>query len=658
VKYYVSQTTTGCESDRALIDVVVNGTTAAPITCGTNTPTSVSFNWTAVSGATGYTVSHTINGGSAVNSGTITGTTHSVTGLNPSITNNVTITVTPVGVTCPVATSFTCQPSNCPTPVTNTISNIQSCPASSVNSIVFTSPEPAATFSWSNDNPAIGLAASGTGAIPSFTTASVTSTQTATISVQASYLTCVGPTKTFTITVNPTPATPGVTVVDLCDGTSELSTTATGTLLWSNGETSAKIVVTTGGTYTVTSTVNGCPSLPGSGLAAPKNKPSTPVITVVNNCNGTSTLSTTATGVLQWNTGESAATITVSNPGLYAVVSTINGCTSDLGSATAAPKTTPNAPTISSTAPTCAAAGTSAISNYDTNQSYTFNPLGPIVGTGGIITGMLVGTSYTVIATLSACPSVASDSFSNLAPIVAPNAPVVTTPINYCIADVASALTAVADVNHDLVWYTAATDGIGSATAPTPVTTVAGTTFYYVSQVNLTTGCESARIAITVTVSQVTIDLTANCIDTDYTLNATASAGATYQWYKGTTLLATTGSTLIATSPDTYRVAVTFNGCTTDATENVTSIYCEIPKGISPNNDGKNDSFDLTNFDVRKLQIYNRYGMEMYSKTNYTNEWDGFSNAGQNLPDGTYYYVIEFESGKTKTGWVYKNSEN
>jgi gliding motility-associated-like protein len=101
----------------------------------------------------------------------------------------------------------------------------------------------------------------------------------------------------------------------------------------------------------------------------------------------------------------------------------------------------------------------------------------------------------------------------------------------------------------------------------------------------------------------------------------------------------------------------TFNGCVTDATENVTSVYCAIPKGISPNNDTKNDTFDLTNFDVKKLQIFNRYGMEVYSKEQYKNEWDGKSNDGQVLPDGTYFYVIEFESGKTKTGWVYKNSE-
>jgi gliding motility-associated-like protein len=272
---------------------------------------------------------------------------------------------------------------------------------------------------------------------------------------------------------------------------------------------------------------------------------------------------------------------------------------------------------------------------------------------------MTVGTRYTVTATLGTCTSVASASFSNLAPLATPNAPTVTTPVNYCVADAAVALTATADVNHNLLWYTTATGGTGSTTAPTPDTSVAGSTIYYVSQVNNTTGCESARAAITVIVSQVTLDLTAGCIDADYTLTATAPAGATFEWYKGTNIVpeAATGNTFIVTTPETYRVVATFNGCVTDATENVTSVYCAIPKGISPNNDTKNDTFDLTNFDVKKLQIFNRYGMEVYSKEQYKNEWDGKSNDGQVLPDGTYFYVIEFESGKTKTGWVYKNSE-
>ena len=65
----------------------------------------------------------------------------------------------------------------------------------------------------------------------------------------------------------------------------------------------------------------------------------------------------------------------------------------------------------------------------------------------------------------------------------------------------------------------------------------------------------------------------------------------------------------------------------------------------------------MSNLSVKKLEIFNRYGMKVYSKTNYKNEWDGKTDDGQELPDGTYSYVIEFESGKVKTGWVYKTKE-
>lgn len=49
----------------------------------------------------------------------------------------------------------------------------------------------------------------------------------------------------------------------------------------------------------------------------------------------------------------------------------------------------------------------------------------------------------------------------------------------YCIGDSASQLTA---GGTNLLWYTAATGGTGSSTAPTPSSSVAGTTTYYVTQ--------------------------------------------------------------------------------------------------------------------------------------------------------------------------------
>jgi gliding motility-associated-like protein len=88
-------------------------------------------------------------------------------------------------------------------------------------------------------------------------------------------------------------------------------------------------------------------------------------------------------------------------------------------------------------------------------------------------------------------------------------------------------------------------------------------------------------------------------------------------------------------------------------------IYCEIQNGISPNNDGKNDNFDLRSLNVQQLGIFNRYGTKVYVKADYIDEWVGQSNAGDELPDGTYYYVIEFKNNQpSKTGWIYINREN
>lgn len=90
-----------------------------------------------------------------------------------------------------------------------------------------------------------------------------------------------------TVTVNPTPPAPVVAVTDNCNGTSFLSTEASGSLLWSTGETTSSITVNEAGIYTVTSTIDGCISDPGSGTAAPKNAPASPVVsdpTPVNVC--------------------------------------------------------------------------------------------------------------------------------------------------------------------------------------------------------------------------------------------------------------------------------------------------------------------------------------------------------------------------------------
>ena len=77
-----------------------------------------------------------------------------------------------------------------------------------------------------------------------------------------------------------------------------------------------------------------------------------------------------------------------------------------------------------------------------------------------------------------------------------------------------------------------------------------------------------------------------------------------------------------------------------------------IPQGFSPNGDGKNDTFVITGqgLSAVHLEIYNRWGNVVYKNENYKNEWNGTCNTGiyfgQELPDGTYYYLINVGDGR------------
>ena len=73
---------------------------------------------------------------------------------------------------------------------------------------------------------------------------------------------------TIDIEVKPVPAAPTVTAVNNGNGTATLTASNfSGTLLWNTTETTTAITVSVPGTYSVTQTVNGCTSAPGSATA-------------------------------------------------------------------------------------------------------------------------------------------------------------------------------------------------------------------------------------------------------------------------------------------------------------------------------------------------------------------------------------------------------
>lgn len=172
------------------------------------------------------------------------------------------------------------------------------------------------------------------------TTSSITVTIAGTYTVTQSDGTCVS--APSPVNANPVMSapTPVINVTNSC-GSSILTSDATGSVLWSTGETVPTIMVTSAGTYTITQNIGGCISAAGSGVASPTPIPPTPVITVADEC-GRSVLSTTATGSLMWSTSETTPTIIVTTPGIYYVSQTVGGCTSAAGSVTANPMVIPN----------------------------------------------------------------------------------------------------------------------------------------------------------------------------------------------------------------------------------------------------------------------------------------------------------------------------
>jgi gliding motility-associated-like protein len=117
---------------------------------------------------------------------------------------------------------------------------------------------------------------------------------------------------------------------------------------------------------------------------------------------------------------------------------------------------------------------------------------------------------------------------------------------------------------------------------------------------------------------------------------------------------------VVVTAAGTYTATVTALDGTTCSTVQPTLVNnttCMVQRGISPNGDGLNDTFDLTALDVKNIAIFNRYGSKVFSQGIYTNEWHGQGKGGDELPTGTYFYTIERANGENVTGWVYINRE-
>lgn len=289
-----------------------------------------------------------------------------------------------------------------------------------------------------------------------------------------------------------------------------------------------------------------------------------------------------------------------------------------------------------------------SIDNPNSAFTYTWTAPDGTTSTGTSITAQIAG-NYTVTATLTG-----SDCVSPAATVVVKQNP------NFTITSITEICTTltVAGSNFNAseatyVWT------FGGNVVGTDVTYVAEEDGDYTVEVTLD-GCTSSQ---TVTVQAPAVAVDYGCVENQFMVFVTNTASfpnATYDWTGPG--YSNTGSSINISGLENgvYTVTVTdTDGCTTTGNVTITGTQCVIPKGVSPNGDDINDTFNLSNFNVREVKIFNRYGRTVYEKANgYTNEWYGQSSDDKMLPSATYYYLVTLIDGTQKSGWVYLNRED
>lgn len=215
-------------------------------------------------------------------------------------------------------------------------------------------------------------------------------------------------------------------------------------------------------------------------------------------------------------------------------------------------------PTIVTTSAGCAEGGSATVSNYDPSMTYTFTPPGPIVGAGGVISGTVSGTNYTMVASVGICNSDPTPSFSvedqYTAPIVS-----ISGDLEYCEGG-NTLITAQGASTYE--WDDPSNSTTASITATVGSYTVIGTD---------ANGCTDFA---SVTVSELTNPSISITGDLDYceggSTTLTGNGGVSYVWDDPTN----TTTADIAVSSGTFTVTGTdANGCTGTAT----AVVSEIP---------------------------------------------------------------------------------
>jgi len=655
--YSVTVTVNGCSGSTGTTAVVINPTPATPVpssnspicagstlTLATATVATATYSWTGPNAFTSALQNPTIVAATTAATGT-----YSVTitvGLCASTAGTVAVNVNPIPAT-PLPSS------NSPVCTGNTLS-------------LSTATVATATYSWTGPN---GF----TSTLQNPTIAGATGTAAGTYSVTVTTNGCTGSAGTTAVVINPTPATPvPASNSPVCIGaTISLSTAAVATATYSwtgpNGFTStlqnpslSPALAASGGTYTLTITVNGCPGAAGTTAVIVSPVPPTPVasnnspICVGDALNLTSNLIAGAT--YSW-TGPNGFTSTLQNPsiavstapatGTYLVSVNIAGCQGSAATTYAAVNSPPAAPVAGSNSPVCSGNSMNLTATTIAGASYTWTgPNGftstlqnPVIAS---VTAATAGT-YTVNAIVSGCTGAAGTTSVIVNPTPSTPTPTSNSPI--CVGVTLTFSTATVPT------ATYSWTGPNGFTSTFQNPSIAGATPSATGsyQVTVTLGsCTSAPGIVSATINSAPATPIAGsntpvCAGYSLNLNASTIAGATYSWTGpngfSSTLQNPTISAAGATAAGTYTVT-TNNGC---ASTPATTAVVILPTPATPvaSNDGP--VCDGSNIDFSTPAV----GGATYSWTGP----NGFNSTSQNPtlaaanPAATGTYSVTITSG-------------
>jgi gliding motility-associated-like protein len=107
----------------------------------------------------------------------------------------------------------------------------------------------------------------------------------------------------------------------------------------------------------------------------------------------------------------------------------------------------------------------------------------------------------------------------------------------------------------------------------------------------------------------------------------------------------------VAGTNEVVLTITTADGCSSSFTVpyEILQENIEVPNVFTPNGDGNNDRFTILNIEQyrNQLTIFNRWGMVVHQAKDYRNQW-----AGADQPEGTYFYELVLEDGRSFTGTV------